>query len=139
MEAGKAFLVRCPEDANLPKFVEKFSEENGIKVGIVNAIGTLKSAKLGYFNSEKGKYEEIPVDGMHELLSAMGNISIKDGKPFAHIHAVLGDEKGNTKGGHLLEGKVFVAEVFILELKGEVLERRKDGALYLWPPYSPIH
>ncbi len=138
MEIGRAFLIRAPEDSELPKFVEDFAQKKRIEAGIINIIGTLKDTKLGYFNSEKGKYEEIEVHGMRELLSAMGNLSLKDNVPFAHIHAVLGDDRGNTMGGHLLYGKVFVAEIFILELKGEKLERRKEGSLYLWPS-TPIH
>jgi len=139
MKIGRAFLFRCPEDSELPKFVEEFAQEKEIETGIVNAIGTLKEAKLGYFNTDAGRYEEIKVEGTKELLSAMGNISLKDSRPFAHIHAILGDETGETVGGHLIWGKVLVGEIFILELMGERLERKKEGSLYLWPPYPPIH
>jgi len=139
MDVGRAFLIRCPEDEDLVKFVEDFARKNGINAGIVNAIGTLKNARLGYFNKEKGKYEEIDIRGYRELLSAMGNISLKNGDVFVHIHVVLGDREGNTVGGHLIEGKVFVGEVFVLELRGEKLERIKEGSLYLWPPYREKH
>jgi hypothetical protein len=64
----------------------------------------------------------------------VGNISVKDGRPFVHAHAVLADKNGNTKAGHLLEGTVFAAEVYLRELKGAKLERKYDEVtgLSLW-------
>ena len=98
----------------------------------LSAIGSLKKAKLGYFDISKGKYEEIAVEDVHELLLATGNVSIKEGKPFSHIHAILGYKDGSVKGGHLLKATVFVAELYIEELKGDVLERVPHGNLHLW-------
>ncbi len=131
-EKGRTFLFRVPEDEELVSYVNEFCDKNGIKMATLNAIGSLKKAKLGYFNIEKGKYEEIEVEDVHELLLATGNVSIKDGKPFSHIHAILGYKDGSVKGGHLIQGKVFVAELYIEELKGDVLERVPFGNLHLW-------
>ena len=65
-----------------------------------------------------------------------GNISLKDGKPFAHIHLVLSDEEGRSIGGHCFEGcYVFVCELVIRELIGEELYRvpqEECGGLNLW-------
>jgi len=64
----------------------------------------------------------------------VGNVSLKDGEPFVHAHAVLSDEKGNTRAGHLLEGIVFAAEVHLSQLEGPKLERKYDEVtgLSLW-------
>jgi predicted DNA-binding protein with PD1-like motif len=69
-----------------------------------------------------------------EIATCVGNISMKEGEPFVHAHAVLADRNGNAKGGHLLEGKVFAAEVHLFELVGEKIVRRNDGVtgLSLW-------
>ncbi len=131
-EKGRTFLFRVPEDEELVSYVNKFCDKNGIKMATLSAIGSLKKAKLGYFDISKGKYEEIDVEDVHELLLATGNVSIKDGKPFSHIHAILGYKDGSVKGGHLLKGTVFVAELYIEELKGDVLERVPHGNLHLW-------
>ncbi|MEM4570530.1 MAG: DUF296 domain-containing protein, partial [Desulfurococcaceae archaeon] len=62
-----------------------------------------------------------------------GNISIKEGEPFVHVHAVVGKRDGSTYSGHLVEAKVFVAEVLIMELAGGAeLVRQKHGGLWLW-------
>lgn len=130
---GRSFLLRAPEDAELVSFINEFAEKKGIRVGIFNVIGSLKKAKIGYFDTNERKYQVIELSETHELIATMGNISLKDGKPFAHVHAVLGDEKGNAKGGHLVEGIIFVAEIFIQELIGEPLERKpQESGLALW-------
>jgi hypothetical protein len=69
-----------------------------------------------------------------EVASCIGNISIKEGEPFVHAHAVLADQNGNTKAGHLIEGKVFAAEIHLTELIGEELVRKDDAVtgLSLW-------
>ena len=80
------------------------------------------------------EYREIKIDSPHELASCAGNISLKDGEPFVHVHVVLADEAGNTKAGHLLEGIVFAAEVHLRQLEGPKLERKYDEVtgLSLW-------
>ncbi len=76
----------------------------------------------------------MTLDSPQEIASCVGNISVKDGRPFVHAHAVLADKNGNTKAGHLLEGVVFAAEVHLRELKGAKLERKYDKVtgLSLW-------
>jgi len=59
---------------------------------------------------------------------------LKKGEPFVHAHAVLVDQTGDVKAGHLLEGRVFAAEIHIVELVGEKVVRKNDAAtgLSLW-------
>ncbi len=41
-----------------------------------------------------------------EIASLVGNLSTKDGEPYAHLHIVLGDIHGHTYGGHLSSGVI---------------------------------
>lgn len=130
---GRVFLLRVPEGEELVSFVNELAREKNIIVGSVSGIGSLKNPKIGYFEEKKSQYKVIELKGTYELVSLMGNISIKEGAPFAHIHVALGDSEGKVLGGHLIEGEVFVAEVLIQELLGEVLERKpQDSGLTLW-------
>jgi predicted DNA-binding protein with PD1-like motif len=97
-------------------------------------IGALECAKLGFYDQEKYEYSEILLLAPQEIASCVGNISLKEGEPFVHAHAVLADQNGNTKAGHLLEGKVFAAEIHLTELIGEKLVRKNDAVtgLSLW-------
>ncbi|WP_461863502.1 PPC domain-containing DNA-binding protein [Thermococcus sp.] len=130
---GRSFLFRIPEGEEILSFINEFAKRHNIFIGTVYAIGTLKNPKIGYFKEDRRQYKIMELKGTYELVSLMGNISIKDGEPFAHIHVALGDSDGSLYGGHLVEGEVFVAEVFIQELLGEPLERKpQKNGLALW-------
>ncbi|ASJ17231.1 DNA-binding protein [Thermococcus chitonophagus] len=131
---GRMYLFRIPEGEEFVSYMHEFLKKEGIETGIVNAIGTLKNPKVGYFLEEDERYKIIELKGTYEIASLLGNVSLKDWKPFLHAHVVLGDSEGNAFGGHLLEGEVLVAEVFVLELKGKRLERNViEKGLTLWP------
>ena len=131
---SKELLVRLRYDADLVQSITELARSKGIEAGSFTAIGALKSARLGCYDQKGHEYREIRIDSACELTSCTGNVSLKDGEPFAHIHVVLADEAGNTKAGHLLEGIVFAAEVHLRQLEGPKLERKYDEVtgLSLW-------
>lgn len=133
-DLGRNLLVRTEHNSNLVKFVTELAERKEITAATFTVIGAMKQAKLGFYNQEKHEYQEMTLDSPHEIASCLGNISVKDGKPFVHSHTVLADKNGSTKAGHLIEGIVFAAEIHLLELKGAKLERKYDRVtgLSLW-------
>jgi predicted DNA-binding protein with PD1-like motif len=132
--ASKELMVRLKHDADLVQSITELARSKGIEAGSFTAIGALKSARLVCYDQTDHEYREIRIDWPCELASCTGNVSLKDGQPFAHIHVVLADEAGNTKAGHLVEGIVFAAEVHLHQLEGPRLERKYDEVtgLSLW-------
>ncbi|MEM2406866.1 MAG: DUF296 domain-containing protein, partial [Sulfolobales archaeon] len=129
------YLFRVPEDEELISYLTLFAKEKNIKTGVVNAIGALKECTLGFYDQHKQVYEYIKIEEEVELTNLSGNISIKEGEPFVHVHAIVGKRNGSTYSGHLVEARVFVAEVLVIELVGGVeLVREKHGGLWLWKP-----
>jgi len=133
-ELGNFLLIRAEHDLDLIQFITEIVEKKGITVAAFTAIGALKRAKLEFYDQKKHEYRAIKVVSPQEIASCIGNVSVKNGKPFVHAHAVLADEEGNTKAGHLVEGTVFAAEIHLRELKGIKLERKHDEItnLSLW-------
>ena len=133
-EVGNFLLVRAEHNSDLIQFIPELAKKKGIEIAAFTVIGALKRAKLEFYDQEKHKYREITVNHPNEIASCVGNVSIKNGTPFVHAHAVLADEKGNTKAGHLAEGIVFAAEIHLQELKGTKIERKHDPVtdLTLW-------
>jgi len=132
--ANKELIVRLNYDADLIQSITELARSKGVEAGSFTAIGALKRAKLGYYDQKNHEYRKIRIDSPYELVSCVGNVSLKDGEPFIHAHVVLADEKGNTKAGHLLAGTVFSAEVHLRQLEGPKLERKYDEVtgLSLW-------
>ena len=130
----RKLVARAEYDLDLIQFVIALAKNNGITTATFTGIGALKNAKLGFYDQEKHEYLETLLSSPQEIASCVGNVSLKEGEPFVHAHAVLADQSGNTRGGHLLEGKVFAAEVHLSELVGEKLVRKNDAVtgLSLW-------
>ena len=130
---GRFFLLRVPEGEELLDFVKGFAEKKGIKTAIVKGIGSLRNPVVGYYSEEIKNYKKIELVGTFELLTLLGNISLKEGKPLPHLHVTLGNASGDVFGGHLIKGEVFVVELYIQELLGEPLVRKDRGNnLSLW-------
>ncbi len=133
---GRTYMIRAPPKTDLIDYLTKFAEKEKIQAGLISIIGSLKNPVIGYFNVEKGVYEEIRLEGFYELAHGTGNISLKENKPFIHLHVVLGDKNGKAYAGHLMRGEVYVAEIIILEITGENPPTRKQqDNLWLWDVY----
>ena len=132
-EVQKIVLINVPRGSDLVDYISSYAYVNKIYTGVVFVIGSLYDVVLGYYSVEKDEYLRIRLNGYYELVSGVGNISLRENKPFLHLHVALGDENGRLYGGHLISGKVFVAETKIFVLKGEPMNREKTtNTLWLW-------
>jgi uncharacterized protein len=134
LQRGRCLLARLDHRADLVRQISELALVEGIQTGVFSALGALTQAKLAFYDQESHEYEELLVTEPVELVSCTGNISIRDGKPFVHAHAVLAGSEGETWGGHLLCGKIFAAELYLVELSGNPMVRDHDPltGLYLW-------
>lgn len=134
LQRGKSLMARLDHGADITDQITKLAGKECISMGVFCALGALTRAEIAFYDQESHEYSELIVDEPTELVSCTGNISIRDGKPFVHAHAVLAYSDGKTRGGHLLHGKIFAAELFLIELLGEPMIREHDllTGLYLW-------
>jgi predicted DNA-binding protein with PD1-like motif len=112
-------LGQLPQEGDLLESIEGFCRKNGITLGVFNALGTVKSARLAYYDQESREYREFAIDEPMEMVSCIGNISLRDGEPIVHAHLALSDGAGRTISGHLMPGTpIFICQIFIQELVG---------------------
>jgi predicted DNA-binding protein with PD1-like motif len=76
---------------------------NEVSAGSFSAIGAVEKAMVGCFLGG-GKYSNVSLQGPLEIVSCLGNVSMKEGAPFVHAHITLSDKEGKTYGGHLMAG-----------------------------------
>ncbi len=110
-------------------------KQSAITAGVVSGIGAVTEAHIGYFDAQSRKYEEIYLRENMEILSLRGNISIKDGGIFPHLHIVFSKKDFSALGGHLYAGTtVYAFEFEIISLEGEPFTRQfdNDTGLFLW-------
>ncbi len=133
----RTLIGRLRQDTDLYDGISRIVLDNSVRIGRISGIGAVRRAAIAYYNQSEGRYEEIELDQPMEILALNGNISMKEGIPFAHLHVILGDRHGQVRGGHLLPGKspVFACEIFVEEFDGPVLVRKTDSTtgLALWP------
>jgi uncharacterized protein len=131
---GRCFFVRAEHDSDLIEFVTEFAKKNSIALAAFTAIGALKSAKLGFYDQTKHEYVGAVLSVPMEMASCVGNVSLKDGLPFVHAHVVLSHLDETVRGGHLLEGRVFAAEIHLTEYLEAEIVRKPDPVtgLSLW-------
>lgn len=98
----KMVFARLSENEDLLETITQVAVKAGVTSGFFMLIGTLKTARLGFFH--EGKYETVEFRQPLEIVSCLGNISVKEGKVFAHAHAALSDEKSRVFGGHVMPG-----------------------------------
>ncbi len=64
------------------------------------ALGALEHVNLSFFDRSKWEHVEIAnLESTQELVSCTGMVTVRDGQPTAHIHAVVVDKEGTTRGG----------------------------------------
>ncbi|HEO65165.1 MAG TPA: DUF296 domain-containing protein [Spirochaetes bacterium] len=134
-EIGRIFMGRFQMNDDLIKVLTQYCIDNKILTGHIQIIGRLLQARLSHYNPEQKKKNYVSIKKPLIIQQAGGNISLKDGLPVAHIHAVCTDLDGKPIGGNLEEGcLIFSGEFFLQELIGENLVRKYDEStgLYLW-------
>jgi len=88
--------------------------QHNVTSGYVTGLGGLSGALL-VWGDPAGGFTPIPIDEKCELISLLGHVAVRDGKPYVHLHAVVGFRDGSTKAGHVVEARVApLAEISIV-------------------------
>ena len=104
--------------ADLKSELVKLTNDNQLgAAAVISAVGSLSKVSLRLANQP----EATEFQGKHEIVSLAGTLS-KDG---IHLHMSVANSKGDTFGGHVMEGSTIytTAEIVIAELSGLVFTR----------------
>ena len=67
----------------------------------MTGLGAVSNATVSYWNAEPREYEQHQLGEQMEVVSLIGNVTMKEGAPFTHIHVTLGRRDLSIVGGHL--------------------------------------
>lgn len=120
--------------------VESLATELGLVAAKVSAIGALETPELGCYELDDREYLRREFDGIWELLSLEGNISLLDGEPFLHAHVSISGHDFSVKGGHLFDSRVGVVVEMFIEPLDTPLPRIPCEAIGLprWEPGESV-
>ena len=134
-QQGRIFIGSLPQGGDLINSTEEFCKKALIQMATFSVIGAVSSATIGAYDQKQQVYVTFKEEAPFEIVSCIGNVSLKDGKPFIHAHILLADEQGKTIGGHLFsETIIYAGEINLQELTGKPMERTYDSntGLMLW-------
>ncbi|MGQ9662973.1 MAG: PPC domain-containing DNA-binding protein [Kiritimatiellia bacterium] len=131
----RVLMGRLTYGRDLLEELTEICQAQDVHLGRLEAIGAVQSARIGFYDQRNQKYSFVTVEQPLEIISLIGSISLKDGKPFVHAHIALADAAGKTYGGHLAPGTVvFAGEFVLVQFDGPALVRSQDEqtGLQLW-------
>lgn len=106
-ERPKTFIIVFETGDELARGLSEFASAKNLSAASFKAVGALSSVRLAWYNWESKKYDpSVTLDEQLELLSLIGDVALKDGKPVVHSHMVVGKKDGTAHGGHLLEAHI---------------------------------
>jgi uncharacterized protein len=114
--------------AKVPDDIVAIATREKIPTARVEAIGGVNALRLAYFDHESKKYEEHEYREFLEVTSILGNITLKDGKQFLHIHGTFGRRDLSVLAGHVMAATVFpLLEVVVTPTKNKAFRKFDDG------------
>ena len=133
LEKSKAYMTLAKGD-NINKTFESFAEVKGVGCAWLNGIGALENPEIGYYSLEDRSYYRKTFKGEYELTSLIGNITLKEGKPFSHTHITFSDTEFKVFGGHLFNANITAAGEFIMQFGSDEINREMNAeiGLPLW-------
>lgn len=123
-------VIRFDVGEELPDALAEWCSREKIRsAAVVAGIGMLRDIEIGRYDGKE--YHRKAVADSSEILSLQGNVSMKEGEPFVHLHVTLADEELHARGGHLFSGTVSMTiELVLLELTSDFVRVPLGGAFW---------
>lgn len=123
-------VIRFDRGERFPGALADYCSANGVQSGVIlGGIGMLRDSKIGRYDGRE--YSTTVLEDSLEVLSLQGNISLKEGEPFVHLHVTLADHDFTARGGHLFEAAVsMVIELALVELSPGLHRKPMGGAFW---------
>lgn len=96
---GTRVFVRLETGESVHGALSELLEKERIVGGFVTGLGAVSEAVLGYYDRARKDYDRVEFPEEMEIASAAGTLSLLDGKPHVHLHAVLSGESARRAAG----------------------------------------
>ena len=120
-------VFRLEKGDRLMESTQKIATTENVKMASINGIGACSKIEMGYLDLSVKEYVFKTFKGNLEILQATGNITLKNGEPFPHIHISVANDECKVFGGHLNEATISatfegVMQIIDLEIHREFNE-----------------
>lgn len=126
------YIIKIERGEEVLKTLTQFCIDEKIDNATLTGIGAVAWVSCGYYELPTKQYHFTQYDEMVEVISMTGNVALKEGKPFLHVHAVFSDSRNNAFGGHVEEMRVGVVLEVVLTPLDSKIERELDDDIGLF-------
>lgn len=123
---GADIAIRLDEGDEIAGSLMSLCLKEGIFGASFSGIGACSRAEIAHYDTSEKKYHNKMLEGMLEIVSLSGNITISDGKPLVHAHIALGLEDFSLAGGHLISAQIKPACEISMHVGQIRIERKAD-------------
>jgi predicted DNA-binding protein with PD1-like motif len=130
----RLYLIRLYPGEELVDTLNQWTKMIGLLGGTVEGLGGVRNVTLAYFDLDKKSYHQWSNPGNWELVQLWGNLTLRDGEPFWHVHVAISDRDGNCRGGHLISAEISVTAELVIRPWQDTIQRALDNntGLSLW-------
>jgi uncharacterized protein len=123
LNQGQILAVRLDCGEEIIESILKVAAQYHIRTGVISGIGAISEATLFLFQCSTRAFIQNAFRDDLEVVSLSGNLTMKDGAHYAHIHTVLANASAQTFGGHLVHAKVSATVELFIQIIPETIER----------------
>jgi uncharacterized protein len=109
----------------------------GIGYATLTGLGAVRGATISYYVAATKQYETYEIAEQMEVVSLIGNVALREGKPFIHAHVALGKRDLSMIGGHLNDLAIYPTLEVWLRPEPEPVQRAFDESCGLWVMQLP--
>lgn len=133
VDTAAEFVCRLDHGGDWRRQIERFAGAEDIDAAFFYGLGAVEDAEIWFYDQERTEYDSVVFSEPLEVAACVGNVSLLDGEPFAHTHAVCSRPDGEAVAGHLNSATVWAGELYVRAFEAS-LERAHDEPtdLDLW-------
>lgn len=118
------YVVRLEIGDEILDSLSKLCMQESIYAATVQGLGAVDIADIGYYSTEDNVYHTKTFNKQLEMITLNGNVSVKNGEPYLHLHGAFSDENYTMIAGHLNKAQISItAEIFVTVFSGEINRR----------------
>jgi predicted DNA-binding protein with PD1-like motif len=125
-------MLRVSTGASIREALDQWTGSHQVAAALVEGIGAAYEVELGYFDRDRREYVRRVVEGDVEIASLQGNVTLKEGRPFAHLHVVVTGPDGAALGGHLFDARAGATCELVVTVLDRAVGRVYDEATGVW-------
>ena len=98
---GESIIARLEVGEEILAALAELAEREGVTLAEISGIGAVGELAVSVYDVRAKRYFDNIFAEPMEIVSLLGTVTEKDGKPYLHLHISAGRADGSVVGGHL--------------------------------------